>query len=61
MGVAAALIAQAKLISPGGLDLHVNQDNVRAIGFYKKHGFAISGKDVNARSGKPLFTMSWRP
>ena len=59
--VARALIEAAKQIAPAGLDLHVNQDNVRAIGFYKKHGFAISGKDVNARSGKPLFTMSWRP
>src|SRR5262249_16083785 len=40
-GVASALIAEAKLISPGGLDLHVNTDNVRAIRFYEKEGFVI--------------------
>ena len=39
-GVAAALIAEAKRISPHGLDLHVNTDNARAIRFYEKHGFA---------------------
>jgi putative acetyltransferase len=59
--VARTLIDAAKQVAPAGLDLHVNQDNVRAIGFYKKHGFAISGTDINARSGKLLFTMSWRP
>jgi putative acetyltransferase len=61
MGVAAALIAQAKLISPGGLDLHVNTDNARAIGFYEKHGFVVSGEAINWRSGAPVHKMSWRP
>ena len=60
-GLGRTLIDAAKQIAPAGLDLHVNQDNRRAIGFYKKHGFAISGKDMNARSSKPLFKMSWRP
>jgi putative acetyltransferase len=59
--LARTLIDAAKQVAPAGLDLHVNQDNLRAIGFYKKHGFAISGTDINARSGKPLFAMSWRP
>lgn len=59
-GVAAALIDAAKEIAPGGLDLHVNADNARAIRFYEKHGFAITGKDVNPRSGAPLYKMSWR-
>jgi putative acetyltransferase len=58
--VSRMLIDAAKQVAPKGLDLHVNQDNVRAMGFYKKHGFAISGQDINARSGKPLFAMSWR-
>ena len=61
MGVAAALIAQAKLISPAGLDLHVNKDNERAIGFYAKHGFVVSGEAINWRSGAPVHKMSWRP
>jgi len=59
--VATALIAEAKRISPSGLDLHVNTDNARAIRFYEKHGFAISGEAINWRSGKPVHKMSWRP
>jgi putative acetyltransferase len=60
-GVAAALIDEAKRISPRGLDLHVNTDNTRAIRFYEKHGFAISGEALNWRSGAPVHKMSWRP
>ena len=59
--VAPALIAEAKLISPRGLDLKVNADNVRAIRFYEKHGFAVTGDDVNPLSGAPIRKMSWRP
>ena len=58
--VAAGLIGAAKRVAPSGLDLHVNQDNARAIRFYEKHGFAISGADTNPRSGAPLYRMSWR-
>ncbi len=61
IGVAAALIAEAKRISPHGLDLHVNTDNTRAIRFYEKHGFAISGEAINWRSGAPVHKMIWRP
>jgi putative acetyltransferase len=59
--VAPALIAEAKLLSPQGLDLVVNADNVRAIRFYEKQGFAVTGDDVNPRSGAPARKMSWRP
>jgi putative acetyltransferase len=58
--LAAALVDEAKRIAPGRLDLLVNQDNARAIRFYQKHGFVISGADVNPRSGAPLHKMSWR-
>jgi putative acetyltransferase len=61
LGVAAALIAEAKRISPAGLDLHVNKDNARAIRFYEKVGFVISGEALNWRSGAPVHKMSWRP
>jgi putative acetyltransferase len=61
MGVAAALMAEAKRISPRGLDLHVNKDNARAIAFYQKHGFVISSEAFNWRSGAPVHKMSWRP
>jgi putative acetyltransferase len=61
MGIATALMAEAKRISPAGLDLHVNTDNTRAISFYEKHGFVISGEAINWRSGAPVHKMSWRP
>jgi putative acetyltransferase len=55
------LVAEARRLSPRGLDLHVNHDNARAIRFYEKHGFTITGDDVNPRSGAPIHRMSWRP
>ncbi len=60
-GVGAALIAEAKRLSPTGLDLDVNTDNTRAIRFYGKEGFVVSGGGVNPISGKPVHRMSWRP
>jgi putative acetyltransferase len=60
-GVAEILLAEAQRAAPAGLQLHVNQDNVRAIRFYQKHGFMTVGEDVNPRSGAPIFRMSWRP
>ena len=61
LGVATILLAEARRIAPAGLDLHVNQDNGRAIRFYEKHEFKTMGEDVNPRSGAPVFHMSWRP
>jgi putative acetyltransferase len=61
LGVATILLAEARRIAPAGLDLHVNQDNGRAIRFYEKHEFKTVGEDVNPRSGAPVFHMSWRP
>jgi len=59
--IASALLAEAKRLSPAGLDLAVNTDNRRAIRFYGKHGFQVTGQDVNPRSGAPIDKMSWRP
>ncbi len=59
--VARALLDEAKRISPTGLELLVNQDNERAIRFYKKNGFAVSGTDTNPRSGAALYRMRWEP
>ena len=58
---AAALLAEAKRVSPSHLDLHVNADNARALRFYRKHGFDISGDDVNPHSGKLVYAMRWTP
>jgi putative acetyltransferase len=60
-GIAERLLAEARRLSPGKLDLHVNQDNGRAIRFYEKHGFRKTGEDVNPRSGAPIYLMGWRP
>ncbi len=59
--VGAGLIAEAKRLSPAGLDLDVNTDNARAIRFYEKQRFSISGAGVNPISGRPVHRMSWRP
>jgi len=58
-GVAEMLLEEAKRLSPARLELHVNQDNARAVRFYQKHGFAVAGEDVNARSGAPVYLMRW--
>jgi putative acetyltransferase len=60
-GAGTALVAEAQRISPTGLELDVNTDNARAIGFYEKCGFVISGAGKNPISGRPVHRMSWRP
>jgi putative acetyltransferase len=60
-GVATELISQAKRLSPRGLNLDVNTDNARAIAFYEKADFVITGDGFNAFSGRPVHHMSWRP
>ena len=59
--LAAALLDEAKRISPTRLDLLVNKDNARAIHFYEKHDFVLAGDDVNPVSGKPVNRMCWQP
>jgi putative acetyltransferase len=59
-GAAAALLDEAKRLSPDGLDLLVNKDNARAIRFYEKHGFAYDGEAENPVSGRPVNRMQWR-
>lgn len=60
-GIAAALLREAVRLSPHGIDIHVNQDNGRAIAFYRKHGFKVVADSVNPRSGLPVFLMRWQP
>lgn len=59
--VALVLLEEAKRLSPKGLDLLVNKDNLRAIRFYEKHGFVYAGDDKNPVSGIAVNKMSWRP
>jgi putative acetyltransferase len=60
-GVAEALLAEAKRISPQKIELHVNADNARAIRFYEKHGFVVTGESKNPLSGRPVLAMRWEP
>jgi len=60
-GVGAALVGQARRISPQGLDLDVNTDNARAIRFYGKENFIVTGAGKNPVTGRPVHRMSWRP
>ena len=60
-GIAAALLSEAKRLSPAGLELLVNKDNTRAIRFYGKHGFVYAGEDVNPISRRPVDRMAWTP
>lgn len=55
------LIAEAKALSPGGITLLVNTDNVRAIRFYERNGFVHTHDDVNPVSGRQVYGMAWKP
>lgn len=60
-GIGHILVDEAKRLSPEKIELHVNQDNERAIALYKKVGFSITGESVSKHSGLPLYVMTWRP
>lgn len=60
-GIALALLGEAKALSPAGIELLVNKDNLRAIRFYEKHGFAYAGEDKNPVSGIAVNRMAWKP
>ncbi len=59
--LAAALLDEAKRLSPTIVTLLVNKDNARAIRFYERNGFAHAGEDVNPTSGRPVLRMAWTP
>ncbi len=60
-GVASALMAEVKRLSPAGVHLTVNATNIRAIRFYEREGFRKTGEGVNPTSGLPVFHYRWRP
>jgi putative acetyltransferase len=61
--IADALIAEAKHLAPGGIVLHVNTENARAIRFYERAGFERAGEDIetNPFSGLPIWRYAWKP
>jgi putative acetyltransferase len=58
--LADALVDEAKRLSPDSITLLVNDDNARAIRFYRRNGFVDAGKDVNPTSGRPVLKMKWK-
>lgn len=54
------LVNEAKRLSPDRIALLVNTDNIRAIRFYERNGFAHVGEDVNPASGRPVLRMEWK-
>jgi putative acetyltransferase len=61
--IADLLIAEAKHLAPGGIVLHVNTENARAIRFYERAGFERAGEDIdtNPFSGLPVWRYAWKP
>ena len=55
------LLDEAKRICPQGIVLDVNQNNPRALRFYEREGFNLSGEGTNALSGKPTYRCEWKP
>ena len=58
--LADSLVNEAKRLSPNSITLLVNQDNARAIRFYRRNGFVHAGTDVNPTSGRPVLKMEWK-
>lgn len=56
-GVASRLIAAAATHAPARLVLDVNEQNERAVRFYEKAGFVVTGHGINPTSGRPTLRM----
>ncbi len=59
-GLAEALLAEARRISPDRIGLDVNADNARAVAFYRNQGFEVVAEGCNPRSGLPILKLEWR-
>ena len=58
-GVTRALMGALKAEAPR-IALTVNRDNKRALRYYEREGFRVTGESVNPRSGLPILAMEWR-
>ena len=58
--VSRTLVDETKRLSPTGVTLKVNADNIRAIKFYLRNGFIKTGDEVNT-SGRAVDLMEWTP
>jgi len=53
-GAGAALVDHAQSLNPGSLSVDVNEDNPRAIAFYRALGFALVGRSDMDGGGRPF-------
>ncbi len=60
-GAAEDLMAAARSASPAGIVLDVNQDNLRAVAFYRRAGLEIVSAGANPMSGRTTWRMEWSP
>ena len=59
-GVGALLLAWSLSASPGGVDLWVYQKNLRAIAFYRRHGFSVVRRtDGENEDREPDLLLAW--
>lgn len=59
--VAALLMSEAKWLSPQGIELIVNSDNLRAVHFYERQGFVRCGDEIPNEGHPPSWRMRWVP
>jgi putative acetyltransferase len=60
-GLAQALLAEAKRLAPGAIELDVNEANERARRFYTREGFVFVTRGASAQSGLPTLRLRWTP
>lgn len=62
-GVGTLLLDEVKRHSPGGVSLHVFQQNTDARAFYESHGFAVLDTNDGDRNMEnlPDMTLRWTP
>ena len=58
-GLATRLLDEAKRLSPGVVELDVNEANLRARRFYEREGFVEVTRGVSERSGLPTWRLRW--
>jgi putative acetyltransferase len=58
-GQAHALLAAAQAARPQGLHLLVNEENPRAIAFYRREGFRVVERTTNPGGSRPVLRMAW--
>jgi putative acetyltransferase len=58
-GLARALLDEAKRLSPGAVELEVNEANARALRFYEREGFVFVSRSASALSGLPTLILRW--